>query len=52
MVQKYLHVCNKDKTNCSKCSKCRRTMLALDFLGKLSDYREVFNLYYYYKHKN
>jgi hypothetical protein len=34
---------NKMK-NCSKCYKCRRTMVGLDVLGKLDLYKNVFNL--------
>ena len=48
IAQKYLNVClvqkGEDTTNCGKCSKCLRTMLALDILGKLDDFAQVFNV--------
>ena len=52
LVQKYLNVClvtpdnvnlQTDK-NCSKCYKCIRTMLTLDLLGKLDNFKDVFSL--------
>ena len=52
---KYLNVCVwglRDDANCScKCEKCQRTILTLDALGKLNLYREVFDVDYYYRHK-
>lgn len=38
--------------NCSKCFKCIRTMVTLDVLGKLEEYKEVFDLNLYYQNKN
>ena len=32
------------KINCGKCSKCQRTLLALDLFGKLDNFSKVFNL--------
>ena len=52
LVQKYLNVClitpdnanvQTDK-NCSKCYKCIRTMLTLDAIGKLENFKDVFDL--------
>lgn len=40
---------NSGKLNCSRCDKCKRTMMALDLLGKLEEYSDVFNLYYWKK---
>jgi len=54
-VKDFLNVCtcssNTDlDTNCSQCRKCRLTMLALDILGRLDDFKNVFDLDYYRKH--
>ncbi len=38
--------------NCSRCDKCKRTMLALDLLGKLELYSSIFDLSYWNKTKN
>lgn len=52
IVQKYLNVCAYEVENCGHCVKCIRTMLALDILGKLADFRESFpHQEYYYKTK-
>ncbi|RXZ51875.1 hypothetical protein ESO86_00005, partial [Agromyces binzhouensis] len=41
-----LDVCieSVDGTNCSRCWKCRRTMITLDLLGALDRYRSVFDV--------
>ncbi|MGR0318700.1 hypothetical protein [Agromyces sp. ZXT2-3] len=41
-----LDVCieSVDGSNCSRCWKCRRTMLTLDLLGELDRYRGVFDV--------
>ncbi len=48
IAHKYLNVCllqkGDDSTNCGKCSKCLRTMLTLEILGKLENFAGVFNL--------
>lgn len=43
---RYLHVCIDAKTrgNCSVCSKCARTLLTLEILGKAHLYKNVFCL--------
>lgn len=52
VAQKYLHVCLKQPTNCSKyCSKCKRTLVGLDALGKLDDFNQVFDIEYYKNNK-
>ena len=46
-AQQCLNVCNSIKTmekNCSVCIKCRRTMMDLELLGKLDDFRSVFDV--------
>lgn len=35
------------KLNCSRCEKCLRTLAAIDLLGKLNEYREIFDVDYY-----
>ena len=53
IAQKYLNVCllqkETDSTNCGKCSKCLRTLLALEILGKLDDFANVFDIEAYKK---
>lgn len=52
VAQKYLHTCLREKTNCSKCIKCMRTIITLDVLGKLNLFSDVYDIDYYKKHKN
>lgn len=52
IVKNNLHVCTREATNCSLCSKCIRTILALDSIDKLEDFKNVFDLDYYYKNQN
>jgi len=47
LVHKHLHVCWKSAKNCGVCSKCRRTMLTLDLLGKLDRFENVFPIVNY-----
>lgn len=47
----WLLVCWLHKPNCGKCGKCIRTMLELDFVGKLELYRSCFDLDEYYKNR-
>ncbi len=51
IARKYLHVCTRKSTNCGVCPKCRRTMLALDALGKLDEFAHVFDVAYYREHR-
>ena len=51
IAHQYLHVCTQQNNNCGICSKCRRTILCLDALGKLDKFSKVFDLQYYKKHK-
>jgi hypothetical protein len=48
----WLLVCWLHKPNCGKCRKCIRTMLGLDFVGKLELYRACFNLDEYFKNRD
>ena len=54
IAKRYLNVCSRhsndvdvDETNCSKCVKCKRTLIALDGLGKLDSFSGVFDLNVY-----
>lgn len=38
--------------NCSRCDKCKRTLLAIDLLGKLDKYEEIFDIPYWKKTKD
>jgi hypothetical protein len=48
----WLLVCWRHKPNCGKCGKCIRTMLGLDFVGKLELYRACFDLDEYFKNRD
>lgn len=50
--KKNLHICIKDSYNCGKCSKCIRTIVALDSINKLENFKEVFDINYYEKNKD
>lgn len=50
-AQKYLHVCTVKPYNCGICSKCRRTLVALDAIDKLDNFKKVFDIEYYKNHK-
>jgi len=51
IVKRNLHVCSNKEYNCGVCSKCIRTILELDSIDKLEEYKNVFNLDYYYDNK-
>lgn len=48
----WLLVCWLQIPNCGKCGKCIRTMLELDFVGKLECYRTCFDLDEYVKNRD
>ena len=48
---RHSNVINVDETNCSCCTKCNRTLLAIDALGRLNDYRKVFDIEKFNKNK-
>lgn len=52
-ARRYLDVCIDGRTqgNCSQCSKCLRTMFTLELLGKLEEFRDVFDLAKYRSHR-
>lgn len=55
-VKEYLNVCVNSlddyvtAKNCSECPKCMRTLIAIESLGKLDDFRSVFDINLYKKH--
>lgn len=51
IVQKNLHVCTSKEFNCGICPKCLRTLLALDVLNKLDNFRKVFDVDAYNKNR-
>lgn len=48
-VRRFLNVCSYETENCGRCSKCIRTLLTLDILGKIDLFREAFKDLCYYK---
>lgn len=55
LAQNYLDVCfHKEqrgcKKNCTQCEKCLRTAVTLYGLGKLDDFKAVFDTEYFYRH--
>ena len=54
IAKKYLNVCvvpTDGIRNCSACPKCVRTLLVLESLDKLEDYKDLFDLEAYRKNK-
>ena len=50
--KKYLNVCwryTPDGSNCGVCPKCLRTLFPLEIMGKLDDYKNVFDIEQYKK---
>lgn len=52
IAQKYLNVCvqSEDGTNCSVCSKCMRTLIPLEAMGKIDAFAGVFDIEKFHKH--
>lgn len=50
LVQKCLDVCFCFNS-CGKCSKCIRTLVTLDIIGKLDQFGEVFDVEHFKKHR-
>lgn len=50
--EEYTRNISMDRINCSKCYKCRRTLLTLDVLGVVNEFGDVFNLNTYYKNRD
>jgi hypothetical protein len=44
VARRHLNVCLYGGHNCSRCEKCLRRMLALDVVGVLEDFKDVFDL--------
>jgi hypothetical protein len=52
-AQKKLHVCVRDEEHhCMRCGKCVRVLTALDALGTIDRFGEVFDLEYFYEHRD
>lgn len=51
IANKHLHVCLNKPYNCNVCSKCRRTLVTLDLLNKLDNFKDVFDIEYYQNNK-
>ena len=47
LTTKYLNVCTQQSSNCGKCEKCRRTLVTVDALNQLDEFRAVFDIDYY-----
>jgi hypothetical protein len=52
VTYKFLNVCWFHLYNCSKCDKCKGTMLGLYALGKLDRYDKVFDVNYFYQNRD
>lgn len=66
MAQRYLDVCwkkikaNRGDTrymqypfkNCTRCSKCERTLLTIDILGGIDNFKEIFDIEYFKKNRD
>ena len=50
-ARKYLNPCLYDVKNCNRCSKCIRTLLALDILNATHDFSEAFDIPFFEAHK-
>ena len=52
IAQNYLYVCSAKQSvvNCCDCTKCRRTLLPLEAMGKLEAFSKVFDISKYKKH--
>ena len=48
--KKYLNVCNHEQ-NCGHCTKCYRTLVTLEVLDKLQDYKDMFDIEEYKKNR-
>ena len=49
-AQKHLNVCVLQADNCGCCNKCMRTLIPLEAIGKLENFKDVFNLNAYRKY--
>lgn len=50
LAQKYLDVCFCFN-NCGKCSKCIRTLVTLDIIGKVEQFSGIFDIEYFKQHR-
>lgn len=53
LAQKNLHPCYKGPgSNCNRCFKCTHSMFALYAMGTLENFRQVFDVDWFYEHKD
>lgn len=51
-AKKYLHVCTRDDGPCcNTCEKCCRTIMTLDAIGKLDEFKAIFDVAYYRRNR-
>ena len=52
VVQTHLNVCSHGKVNCGHCTKCKRTLLNLELLGKVEEFGKAFpDMTFYKRHR-
>ena len=51
VARKHLFSCTWDLENCGVCKKCTRNLTTLDYLGKLSNFSESYNIPHYMVHR-
>lgn len=47
IAQKYLKVCNESEENCGRCGKCKRTLMSIEALGRVDEFKNVFDTTYF-----
>lgn len=52
IAKKNLQSCLTEHFNCMHCLKCKRNLVAIDALGLLKEFSEVYDIDYYKKHRN
>lgn len=52
IVREFLNVCIHSSKNCSKCFKCKRTMLEFYLINELDNFRASFDVDYFKQHKD
>ncbi len=50
-ARRYLHSCLTQGTNCGRCGKCQRNLFAMDAMGILDNFKEAYDLDYYYANR-
>lgn len=52
IARKNLMSCLYEHFNCMHCAKCKRNLVTIDALGRLEDFRDVYDIDYYKNHRN